>query len=75
LDTFGYASQDITDAYIVWVLTEDGKFSYDDLKDEFESLKEIVQNSNDPYILSLYAGALVNVGKLEEALEIADRVG
>lgn len=75
LDTFGYASQDVTDAYIVWVLTEDGKFSYDDLKDEFESLKEIVQNSNDPYILSLYAGALVNVGKLEEALEMADRVG
>lgn len=31
LDTFGRASQDITDAYIVWVLTEDGKFAYDDL--------------------------------------------
>lgn len=58
----------------MWVLTEDGKFGYEDLKDEFESLKEIVENTNDPYILSLYAGALVNVKKFDEAFDIADRV-
>lgn len=61
LDTFGYASQDITDAYILWVLTQDGKFSYEDLKENFDEMKEISAKSNDPYILSLYAGALVNV--------------
>jgi len=74
LDTFGRASQDITDAYIIWVLTQDGKFSYDDLKDEFANLKEIASNTKDPYILSLYAGALVNVGEFDQAFEISDRV-
>ena len=74
LDTFGRASQDITDAYIVWVLTQDAKFSYDDLKNEFENLNKLSQNNNDPYFLSLYCGALYNVDELDLAEEIADRV-
>lgn len=31
IDTFGSATQDITDAYIVWVLTQENKFSKEDL--------------------------------------------
>jgi hypothetical protein len=61
LDTFGRAGQDITDAYIVWVLTQGGKFSYEDLKENFDALKELVASSKDPYLLSLYAGAPINV--------------
>lgn len=31
LDTFGRAGGDISDAYLVYVLTEDDGFSYEDL--------------------------------------------
>jgi hypothetical protein len=41
IDTFGRASQDITDAYLVWVMTQDGRFKFDDLKNEFANLEKI----------------------------------
>jgi hypothetical protein len=41
IDTFGYAAQDITDAYVVWVMTQEGRFGYDDLVDEFKNLEKI----------------------------------
>jgi len=74
LDTFGRASQDVTDAYLVWVMTQNGKFSYDDLENEFKNLKKVSETSEDPYILALYSGALFNVGKKEEAIVISARI-
>jgi len=41
VDSFGAASQDITDAYIIWVLTQDNKFNQEDLQDEFDNLDKI----------------------------------
>ena len=44
------------------------------MKNEFKNLHEISLISEDPYFLSLYAGALFNVGKTEKAEKIAGRM-
>jgi hypothetical protein len=44
------------------------------LKDEFKHVIEVSKRTNDPYLLSLCAGALFNVGKSSEAAAIATRV-
>jgi len=58
LDSFGRAPDDITNAYIVWSLTESGKS--DDVSKELSSLKEKAEKSSDPYFLALVANALLN---------------
>ncbi len=58
LDSFGRAPDDLTNAYIVWSLTESGKS--DDISKELSSLKEKADKSNDPYFLALVANALLN---------------
>jgi uncharacterized protein YfaS (alpha-2-macroglobulin family) len=74
LDTFGRASEDVTDAYLLWVLTSVKGYDESNLGDELRNLEGIAGRSNDPYVLSLSAGAFVNVGKLELADQIAARV-
>ena len=71
IDTFGRASQDITDAYLVWVMTQEGRFTFEDLKNEFTNLKKISEKNEDPYFLALYSGALFNAGKKDEAKSIS----
>ena len=39
LDTFGRAAQDITDAYITWVLSYQDDFDKDSLKDQLDHLQ------------------------------------
>jgi len=56
------------------VLTEDGEFSYEDLKAEFEQLEKVALTTDDPYFLGLYSGALFNAGNLSSAVEISERV-
>jgi hypothetical protein len=55
-------------------MTQDGRFSYDDLKNEFANLKTISESTEDPYILALYSGALFNTGRNDEATAISQRV-
>jgi len=55
-------------------MTQDGRFSYDDLKNEFANLKTVSESTLDPYFLSLYSGALFNAGKLAEAKLITQKV-
>jgi alpha-2-macroglobulin-like protein len=52
LDTFGYANMNVTNAYLVWVLSSLG---YTDLNQEFKSLAAFLTSNDDPYILSLFA--------------------
>lgn len=59
LDTFGRAPQHITDAYIVWALTETGN---DNLDKEIDRLLIDHAKSTDPYFLSLMGNALLNCG-------------
>ena len=58
LDSFGRAPDDVTNAYIVWALTESGK--EDDLTKELNALAEQAKTSKDPYFLSLVANSLIN---------------
>ena len=74
LDTFGSSTQDVSDAYLLWVLSATDGFGYDELQKEFENLLRISHQTNDPYILSLYSASLHNVGKTEDALDISKRV-
>ncbi len=65
LDTFGRAPDDITNAYIVWSLTESGK--EDDVTKELAALTEQAKTSKDPYFLALVANSLLNRDRAEEA--------
>jgi hypothetical protein len=60
LDSFGGAPQDITDAYILWALTESGETK--GLEKEIAALKERAGSSEDPYLLALAANVLLNTG-------------
>jgi hypothetical protein len=63
-DAFGRATEDITNAYIVYALSEAG---FTDLKKEFASAAEKAFKSNDPYQLALLACAGFNLKEKEKA--------
>ncbi|MBL8798343.1 MAG: hypothetical protein JNM56_30895 [Planctomycetia bacterium] len=69
LDSFGRAPQEITNAYIVWALTEaDLDGNKEDLTKELDALKKLAQDDNqrwskDPYFLSLVANSFLNRDK------------
>jgi hypothetical protein len=65
LDTFGRAPDDITNAYIIWALTESGKD--DDVSKELTALHEQAKTSKDPYFVSLVALSLLNRAKNDDA--------
>jgi alpha-2-macroglobulin-like protein len=66
LDSFGGATSELTDAYLVWALLESGE-APGVLQKEIEQL--IVSNANqtDPYIQALMANLLDLAGKKHEA--------
>jgi hypothetical protein len=71
LDSFGRAPDHITNAYIVWALTESGK---DDVTAELNALAEQARTSKDPYFLALVAGSLINRGRTAEATALLKTV-
>jgi hypothetical protein len=71
LDTFGRAPENVTNAYIVWALTESGK---DDVAKELEALAEQAKKSDDPYFLSLVALSLANRDRKREAVALLQTV-
>ena len=77
LDTFGRAPQHITNAYIVWALTESDRENKDgmDLSKELAALKKEAKDSKDPYFLALVANSLLNRGEQEAAVEVLKKVG
>jgi hypothetical protein len=68
LDTFGRAPADITNAYIVWALTESGKD--DDVTKELDALADQAKGSKDPYFLSLVANSLLNRDRAADAVAL-----
>ena len=72
LDSFGRAPDDVTDAYIVWALTESGKG--DDVTKELNALADRAKTSKDPYFLSLVANGLINRARTEEATALLQTV-
>jgi hypothetical protein len=72
LDTFGRAPEDITNAYIVWALTESGK--EDDVGKELDALAGQAKASQDPYFLALVANSLLNRDRNAEAITLLKTV-
>jgi hypothetical protein len=72
LDTFGAAPEDITNAYIVWAITEGGRD--ENVARELAKLVEQAQTSKDPYFLSLVANSLINRARTEEAVVLLKKV-
>lgn len=57
LDTYGRADADITNAYIVWSLTEAGYFN---TEEEAKAVLALAEQSSDPYFLGLAANIAAN---------------
>jgi hypothetical protein len=72
LDTFGRASKEVTDAYIVWALTEAG--CDDPLTLELDALTTKAKTAKDPYFLALVANSLINKGRTKDALALLDTI-
>jgi hypothetical protein len=72
LDTFGRAPQDITNAYIVWALTESGQD--DDLARELDALEAQAQQAKDPYFLALVANSLLNRDRRDAARAVLTKL-
>lgn len=82
IDSFGGAPEHLTNAYIVWALTEsdpDDKLQMD-LKPQFARLKREAEQDgkkDDPYFLALIANSLLNRGTEENrelAVKYLDRI-
>ena len=56
LDSFGRAGADVTDAYITWALTTAGQ---NGLVEELSRSQQIAAATQDPYLLALTAGTLL----------------
>jgi hypothetical protein len=72
VDGFGSAPPHITNAYIVWALTEGSKD--DDVEKELAALVTQAKTSQDPYFLALVANSLENRGKTDEGLALLQRL-
>jgi hypothetical protein len=68
LDSFGGASKQVTEAYILWALTEAGDRA--DLSPELKALAAGIRESDDPYLIALAA----NVFAIREMPEAAGLV-
>jgi hypothetical protein len=68
IDSFGRAPQDVTNAYIVWSLTESGKD--DDVTTELNALADQAKDSKDPYFLGLVANSLLNRDRAADAVAL-----
>jgi len=73
LDSFGGAAQDITNAYILWTLTEGGEAA-SLLETEINALQQDALKKTDTYLLGLSAGCLYNVGRSKEGKELAEKM-
>ncbi len=68
LDTFGRAPEHITNAYIIWAISESG--ADDNLEAELAALYEQALASRDPYFLALVGNSLLNRGKTAEGVKL-----
>ncbi|MSR30962.1 MAG: hypothetical protein EXR99_05590 [Gemmataceae bacterium] len=72
LDSFGHAPDNITNAYIVWSITESGKD--DDVAKEVAALKSQAQSSKDPYFLALVGNTLLTRNDREAGEELLRKI-
>lgn len=72
LDTFGRAPDNVTNAYIVWAITESGKD--DNITRELTALADQARTSKDPYFLALVANSLINRDKAADGVALLKKV-
>lgn len=72
LDSFGRAPDYITDAYIVWALTEAGRA--EEVTKELDALLTKAKDQNDSYFLGLVALSANNSGKTKEAIAVLKKI-
>ncbi|MFL5330395.1 MAG: MG2 domain-containing protein [Gemmataceae bacterium] len=72
LDSFGRASEQVTNAYIVWAITESGRD--EDVTTELARLQREAQTEKDPYFLALVANALLNRNRYNAAAAILTKL-
>ncbi len=72
VDQFGRAPQQLTNAYIVWALTETGV--RDELAKELDALARQAEGAGDPYFLALVALGQLNAGRTDEATKLLGRL-
>ncbi len=72
VDHFGRAPDNITNAYIVWALTEGGK--EDDVTRELNALAEQAKTSADAYFLALVGNSLLNRDRRNEANDLLKKL-
>ncbi|MFO0809348.1 MAG: alpha-2-macroglobulin family protein [Gemmataceae bacterium] len=68
LDTFGRAPADVTNAYIVWAVTEAGEGR--EVDRELDACALSAKKSADPYLRALVANALLNRGRTDEGVAL-----
>ncbi|MGL4552040.1 MAG: alpha-2-macroglobulin family protein, partial [Gemmataceae bacterium] len=71
MGAFGRASEALTNAYVVWALTETGK---DDVTLELDALVKHAEKADDAYVRSLVALSLANRGRTKDAATLLGRV-
>ena len=68
IDPFGRAAEQITNAYVVWALTESGV--QENLDGELAALSEQCKTTKDPYFLALVGMSQLNRKKTPQGMEI-----
>ena len=71
LDSFGGAPTEITNAYISWALSGSGE---KDMTKELDALLESATKSEDPYLIALAAGSLLDAGRKTDAAPLLKRL-
>jgi len=71
LDSFGGAPQAITNAYIVWALSESGE---EGIEAEVKHAVALATGSDDPYLVALAASAALNTGNKDDGRLLLEKL-
>ncbi|MFO7658582.1 MAG: TonB-dependent receptor plug domain-containing protein [Bacteroidales bacterium] len=71
LDQFGRASREVTNAYIVYALSESG---YKNIKPEYEAAFQEAMQSKDPYRAALVANAAFNLNLTDDYKTLVEMI-
>ncbi len=71
LDSFGGAPDEVTNAYIVWALASTGEKS---ISPELGATAQVALKSEDPYIIALAAGAMLEADRADQAAPLLKRL-
>ena len=71
LDSFGNAPQDVTDAYIIWALSESGQKG---IQSEIKHVAQLAAASDDPYLIALAAAGALGADQKDDGQRLLDKL-